>query len=387
MAERRTTRCCSAAALIAALIVAAPLQAATNGGAPTTFWPVRTIWTLALNNQLTEPPAFDESNAYFPIEGRRIAAYEIATGAQRWIAEADLASAPTAGGGLVFFMQGGSLAALHASDGSPAWTAPIAEPLAIAPAWASGWLIVATVDGSIHAIRAADGQTIWTRRLAAPACARPSIAGDRVYVPAANDRVIALQIETGAPIWERRLGGAPDEILAVDNRLFVGAKDNYFYAIVAADGTVDWRWRTGADAIGLPAVDEHRVYFVSLDNVVRALNRSNGVQQWIQMLALRPMAGPIKAGTTLVVYGLDPPLRAFNTADGKSVGDIAAPAPFAAPPQLIVGADGLPSIVVVTRDISKGATVSLVTRSADPAATPFAALPNPLTGVPTLPTP
>jgi hypothetical protein len=185
-------------------------------------------------------------------------------------------------------------------------------------------------------------------------------------------------------VWERRLGGTPNEILALDDRLFVGSSDNYFYCITTDSGRVDWRWRAGADAIGMPAVDEQRVYFVSLDNVVRGLNRSNGVQQWIQLLKLRPTGGPLRAGGTVIVYGLTPPLRAFNANDGKGGGDIpaAGPLPTGAPPHLIDPDGPLPSLIVITRDLAKGDTVTLLTRSVEPAASPVAPLPNPVNAIP-----
>ena len=72
---------------------------------------------------------------------------------------------------------------------------------------------------------------------------------------------------------------------------------------MAADGRVDWRWRTGGDVIGMPVADERYVYFVSLDNVLRALNMVSGGQQWMRPLPMRPTWGPVKAGATIVVAG------------------------------------------------------------------------------------
>jgi len=381
VAQRTTTICCSAAALIASIALA---PAKVDRG-PIPFFPVRTIWSLALNNQLRQPPAYDATRGYFAIDGDRLVAYDVVSGTQKWIVPAAVTSAPAAGGGSIFFMQGDLLTALNDADGSGAWTTSIADKLAVAPAWYAGWLVLASAAGSIIAIRSGDGERIWRRDLGSPAHASPTIAADRVYVPLDNERVVALNVEDGQPVWERRLGGQPNEILAADDQLFVGATDNYLYCLKASDGTVDWRWRTGADVRGLPAVDEQRVYFVSLDNVLRALNRSNGVQQWIQMLRLRPTSGPVKAGATIVVGGLQPPLRGFNSKDGAAAGEIAAAGELAAPPHLLIGPEGdQPLLLIVTREIGKGATATLVARSNEPAAAPFTALPNAITTVPSL---
>ena len=347
---------------------------------------MRAVWTLALNSELTKGPAFDDAHVFLPIEGGRLVAYELAHGTQTWIVDAAPDRTPTAGGGFVFFVQDAEMVALHASDGSRAWTAPLDDGLAVKPSWAAGWLMLATESGAVVALRAADGHEIWRRDIGVLAHAPVAVSADHAYVPLEDHRVVALQIETGEPVWERRLGGTPNEILALDDRLFVGSTDNYFYCLTTDTGSRDWRWHTGADAIGMPAVDEQRVYFVSLDNVVRALNRSNGVQQWIQLLKLRPIGGPLRAGGTVIVYGQTPPLRAFNTVDGKGGGDIpaAGPVPASAPPHLVDPDGPLPSLVVITRDVAKGDTVTLLMRSVEPPASPLAPLPNPITALPKL---
>ena len=112
-----------------------------------------------------------------------------------------------------------------------------------------------------------------------------------MYVSLDNGGVVALSHMTGAVVWEQRLDGAPNQILPLDD-LFVGATDNHFYRLSRLDGSIKWSVRTGGDIVGLPAVDETRVYFSSLDNMLYALNRRSGVQQWREPLAARPTAGP-----------------------------------------------------------------------------------------------
>ena len=55
---------------------------------PLPLTPVQTVWNLALNNALAMPPAYDGPMAYFPIDGDRIVAYEILSGAQKWLTKA-----------------------------------------------------------------------------------------------------------------------------------------------------------------------------------------------------------------------------------------------------------------------------------------------------------
>jgi outer membrane protein assembly factor BamB len=119
-----------------------------------------------------------------------------------------------------------------------------------------------------------------------------------VYVATDDHRVIALRSDSGEPLWQRTFGGPPNEIFADADRVYVGSENNFFYALMTKDGRVDWRWRTGGDVVGTPLVDEHRVYVVALDNVLRALARDSGVQHWMRPLPLRPITGPVRAASS-----------------------------------------------------------------------------------------
>jgi len=442
---------------------------------PPPLVPVAPVWTLAFNNQLTVPPAYDETRVYISIEGDRMVAYGLVSGIREWMVSAQPQMEPVAGDGLLFFIEPDALTALHTADGSIAWRLPFTEKLVVRPVWDNGWLITASERGGIGAFRASDGKLIWRRDIDSTAHAAPALASDRVYVPTSDGRIVALQVETGETVWERRLGGTPNDVLALDERLYVGAMDNFFYCLTTKDGRVDWKWRTGGDVIGLPIVDDHRVYFVALDNILRALDLNSGVQHWMRPLPIRPAWGPVRAGSTIVVAGQAAALRAFNVKDGAVTGTItpgippstsaptvtatgfgnkelgttaapstavqqstvpagavpastapstaapvtaappagpeqpATPAPATAPsstgpggetpvtpapvksPAVTMAADTesagpphvfadpstrLPLLLMMTRDIARGAAATLVTPSFEPAITPLVALPN-----------
>ena len=373
----RTTRCCSALALFVA--------AATSLSALALF-PVQKRWTLALNAQLSAAPAFDAAAAYFSLAGEQMVSYELNGGRQRWATAARPLWDPTVGDGLLFLVEANQLTTLRVADAGIAWRLPFSGTLAAAPVWNNGWLLLVTTEPEVLAFRATDGELLWRRTLPAPAHAPPALAADRVYVPTADGHVVALRVETGAPIWDRRLGGPPADILALDDRLYVGAGDNFVYCLKTSDGTVDWSRRIGAAVVGLPAIDTRSVYVVSLDNVLRALSRTAGVQQWIRPLPLRPLRGPIKAGDTLIVPGITS-LRGYNIKDGAPAGEVPVDGELAAAPRVVSAPDApLPLLLVVTRDIAKGATATLIGRDIDPAIQqPVAPLLNPTKPAPTLP--
>lgn len=340
-----------------------------------------------MNNQLTVPPAYDDSHAYFPIEYDRLVAYDLASGTERWLVGSRPVAQPSAGDGLVFVPEEGAVVALHANDGSPAWRVPVDSTPVVQATPDNGWLIVPLRSGVILALRASDGHLIWQRDLGSPAHAPPTLADDRVYVAVDNGQIMALQITDGSPAWQRRVGGAANALLASGDRLFLGSTDRFFYCLMARDGRIDWRWRTGGDIPGMPVVDDKRVYFVSLDNVLRSLDRVSGGQHWMRPLPLRPTAGPVLAGGTVVVGGLAPALRTFNATDGTPAPNIDVGDEVIVPLRpLRDPVTDLPMLLVLTRDLIKGATATLLMRTIEPEAVPIAPLPGVATPRLTLPT-
>jgi outer membrane protein assembly factor BamB len=375
--EPLTTICCSAGALIAlfAIAICAQSTKADSGSSP--LFPVRTLWTLALKNPLVAAPAYDDRTAYFSISEDRIVAYDLDSGARKWLVTARPETDPIAARGLLFVTEPAAITALRADTGQVAWQLPVPEKLAVRPVWDNGWLVTATAGGSVLAFRGKDGSLTWRRDIGSPAHAAPALKGDRVYVPTEDGRVVALQVATGAPVWERRVGGAANEILVLEDRLYVGSKDNYLNCLMVKDGVVDWRWRTGGDVIGVPIADERRVYFVALDNMLRALHRTSGGQQWMRPLPLRPTAGPARAAGTILVAGVTPTLRGYSLKDGSPAGEFMAAGEIAAAPHVVPDPSGLlPRVLVITRDVATGAAATLIEHDIEPAITPIAPLPN-----------
>ena len=248
VAHAWTTICCSAVALTAFCCGRAAAQTprprphpapatsdktlAKAAKTPPALVPTRAVWTLVLNNQLIAAPTYDATHAFFAIDGDRLVAYALPDGKRLWIVPAHPLMPPTTGDGLVFLVEAAGLVARRAADGAVAWQLALSDPPIVAPAFDNGWLIVATKSGQIGALRATDGTIVWQRGLGSPAHAPASLAEDRVYVSTADGRLVTLRVDTGEPVWERRLGGAPSEILVSGDRLFVGAKDNFFYCVM-----------------------------------------------------------------------------------------------------------------------------------------------------------
>ncbi|HEX4348337.1 MAG TPA: PQQ-binding-like beta-propeller repeat protein [Vicinamibacterales bacterium] len=376
-----TTRCCSAIALT---FLAGNALFARSEAPPPAFFPVQSLWTLALNNGITAAPVYSGGVGFFSIDGARLVAYQLTSGTERWIVPANPQSKPAVSDSMVFVAEPDAIRALRQADGSEAWSVPLAEPLAAPLVWDNGWLVAANATGRVMAFRATDGREIWRRELGAAIRATPALAADRVYVAPTDGDLVSMLVTSGEVVWQRRLGGPATSILALDDRVFAGSSDNYFYAVGAKHGEVLWRVRTGGDVIGAAALDDKHVYFVSLDNILRALDRRTGAQIWKRALPVRPTSGPVLVGTSLVVLGLDPTLHVFETKDGKPGTDVKSDSVISAPPAVVL-APSMPNplLVYVSTDISNISTVIASTRSMEPTVLgPLAPLPNPVKPLP-----
>jgi outer membrane protein assembly factor BamB len=279
-----------------------------------------------------------------------VAALSLADGTVAWKTALLPAGSLAAGDGLVFVPVAGAIEARDAATGAARWRAPIEGKLSATLAWQNGWLLAGTDRGAAVMLRAVSGQRLWQQALGAPIRTRAGFTGDRVYVGLENGEVRALRLENGSTIWTRALKGRPTTLAPLDDRVFVGADDKFFYCLSAKNGKQRWRWRTGGAVLGTPVFDEDHVYFLSLDNVLRALDRGDGHQVWHAGLTFRPLDGPYLVEHRLLVAGLMQ-LHAFRVTDGSEAGDVEAGGTLAAALHFMApDEEGVQPFVIVTRE-------------------------------------
>ena len=339
----------STAALIVALVLSA-YPFANSQDLPAPFFPLQEKWAVDLGDSPSAQPAFGEEYAYVPLENGTLVAIALTDGSVRWRMAGSTDFAPAVGNGILVVAHETVLLALNLIDATNLWQIEMNAQISGPPLLNGGWLIAVLANGEIVALRASDGVELWRQQLDGELTVRPSIGGNELYVPVDDGRVISLELASGHVLWERRLSGSPEEVLALDD-LFVGTTDNYFYRLSHIDGRTIWRWQTGGDIVGRAAVDEDRVYFVSLDNILRALDRDSGVQQWRRPLLGRPISGPQITLELTLVSGIAPTVTAFSTRLGLPVGILTGPAEFAAPVHVMrVPSPLAPGLVLTTGD-------------------------------------
>ena len=303
-----------------------PPAAATKppvGSTGLPLFPLRVRWTADLEAAPSAAISTDGTRVFVPLAAGGVLAVNADTGFTLWKAETPTSVRPATSDGRVYVVGEDVLQALDAASGQSVWRVPLPGAISAPLVARSGWVIAALDTGEVLALRGADGTIVWRQHVGAPVVASAAINGDRLYLPGADGIVRALTVSTGATLWSRTLGGSIVTIAPLGTRVYVGSADNFFYCLDDSGGRVRWRWRAGADPVGAAIADDERVYFTSLDTVVRALDRGHGAQRWRQPLPWRPRTGPLRVGGTLVAAGIALDLRGYALETGAPVGEFA----------------------------------------------------------------
>lgn len=363
-------RAASCALLLAAVTASAEPQAAV----PPAILPLKATWHVDLEGEPVAALTKDEARIYVVLSSGKVSARSRADGQELWAAPLETRQPVVSDGARVYAASGDRLHALRVRDGSTAWSAALGGPAG----WfvcVGGWIVAGT-DRDLVALRATDGGEVWRRALEASLGAAPEIEGERVYAALTDGRVVSLRIETGELVWTRRLPGTPGGMLALGDRVYVGASDNFLYALAPHNGAVLWRWRTAADVIGRPAADERHVYFLSLDNVLRALDRGTGAQRWRRPMGVRYLAGPLVAAGLVVVPIRLEHLYFYATETGAVAADLTLPAPMIVAPTGLDPAEKDPRLYMAIVDSAGAVQIHAFEPGGDAPLAPLGVIPG-----------
>ena len=234
------------------------------------------------------PPLISGERVFVSSLPGLVSAHDIKDGRELWRDTVNPDQPIVGDGERVFIAGNESVQALQVSDRSVAWrtsTGTVTAPLVVK----EGWVIVASAVRML-ALRATDGSIVWQREHTLQRD-RGTIDGNTLFAPLANGRLQAIDLANGATRWERAFGGVPAEPLVVGDRLYVGTSDKHFYCLKTSTGEEDWKFHVGASMRGRAATDGKRVFFVALDNLVRALSRGSGSLQLATGSAFSPVRG------------------------------------------------------------------------------------------------
>ena len=316
-------------------------------------WDAR--WVTAFETPPVATPGFDATSAYVPLKGDdkggQLVAVDLDRGTIRWRLAVATTLTPATGGGLVFIVNDQTIEGRDAATGELKWSSPLPGGAAAPLYWDTGWLLASTTSGDLAAFRASDGTLVWRRQLGAPIIGAPGPALDRLYLPLADNRLVAVQLETGQTVWERAMKAPITAILALEDQIVVGIASKEVTSVDLSRGRERWTWPLGGDLAGSPVADEKRIYFVSRDNILRAVDRKSGNLRWRATLTARPAGGPLRVTDVVLMPLVSNQIVGFDPQTGKQNVTAAAAGEIGSQPFVRAGVrQTQPQLITVSRE-------------------------------------
>ena len=242
---------------------------------------------------------------------------------------ADITSPPVVSGGLVFIgvadgasESGFYLSAFDARAQRELWRFATGRQVYSAPAVSGGVVYLASTDSRLYALDAATGEEQWRFQAVGGSWASPVVSDGTVFFTASDGHLYALDATTGEERWRFELFG-PRQLDANsfgrgtwlspsvhDGTVYAGSLDWHLYAIDAATGQENWRFKTRGSVWGSPAISDGMVYFGSNDLNLYAVDAATGVERWKFRSHWPLRASPVVFNNTVIfqrgyVHGLD----------------------------------------------------------------------------------
>lgn len=140
--------------------------------------------------------------------------------------------------------------------------------------------------------------------------ASPVVADGRVFALDSESRVTALDASNGRMLWRVDLtpkgqsSGALGGGVAFDRgRVYAATAYGDVYALEAATGHVAWKHHTGVPFRGAPTISDGRLFILTQDNQIHALNQANGKEEW-SYAAVSETAGMLGEASPAVADGI-----------------------------------------------------------------------------------
>lgn len=284
--------------------------------------------------------AVDGGMVYVTAGYDELVAVDAAKGEIKWRTRLTSPSraAPTVVGNRVFVTtMSNSVLALNTADGKVEWEfAGIGQSTgligAASPAATEDMVIPAFSSGEIYALRAGNGSVAWSDNLSSTVRlggmtalsdirGLPVVENGVVYAISFGGKMAAIELNSGSRLWQKDITGAKTPWLS-GNRIFLVSSDSQIVALDKDKGTVLWvsqlaRFKNKEDKTGPiiwtgPILASGRLMLFSSDGRIAEVNPENGtlVREWNSGDDVR--ISPIVAGKTLYILGEDGDLTAYR---------------------------------------------------------------------------
>jgi outer membrane protein assembly factor BamB/Flp pilus assembly protein TadD len=167
-------------------------------------------------------------------------------------------------------------------------------------------------------------QTVkWKVKLRAPSLPftldlRPTVVNDVVYIGSLDGYFYAFDAQTGTRRWRYRIGQPCRTTPAVENGIvYVGCDDSALYALDAASGQLKWKFEAKAAVWSAPTVANGLVFFGCNDRSLYGVDAATGQLKWQLETQAPIIASPRVANNVVYVGSRDNRMYAVDAASGQ----------------------------------------------------------------------
>jgi len=137
----------------------------------------------------------------------------------------------------------------------------------------------------------------------------------------------AIHAASGRPelVWKYETSGliaySSPAVSSDGSMVYSGSTDRYVYALFAENGTLAWKYETGASVYGSAALspDGEWLAVCSQDSYYYYFSARNGTVKWASYIKARPAATPVFSSDGSAVYAVANLIVALSVDDGSIV--------------------------------------------------------------------
>jgi eukaryotic-like serine/threonine-protein kinase len=195
-----------------------------------------------------------------------------------------------------------------------------------------------------------------------PVLANVPAWGNLVYIAGYNGKVFGYDASTLQQRWvypvDSYLSPIVGSMTVSNNVLYFGNVDNNVYAL-GTDGTFKWKFATGGEVWGSPAIDNGMVFIGSFDKKLYAIDAATGKEKWDFLTDANIVSTPVTFNGVVYIGSLDRNFYAIDETSGKQIWKAPGGNWFWARPVIVNGVIYAPNLdnMVYGFDVKSGNSV------------------------------
>jgi outer membrane protein assembly factor BamB len=250
------------------------------------FNKVKVLWSKQDVNDIGAGTAITGKRVIVTNSGGWVTAYDDNNGKKVWATKTGgkIYSTPCiSGNNIVVASTDNYLYCMDRRSGNVNWKFASEKPMVASPVIVDGYVFCGSSDGHFRCLELSSGKLKWDfNQVKGFIETRPLFYNGLIYFGSWGNHLYALDQKTGALVWNwydgatnRMFSPAACVPVAVKNRLFIVAPDNYMTCFDAANGNIIWRKKDSTfkvrESMGLSA-DSSLVYIKTMAGNVLGIN-------------------------------------------------------------------------------------------------------------------